>query len=147
PAIFAYSASGAGAGGRLVSLDGTNVDVMLSTGTVVCDGGFQGAANVVVKSGTLNAVAGCNLAGNVWVNGTVNISGGASIGGSVTAGEVNISNGSVGGNIWADNLFNGTNGTVGGWVSAGNLQLGGANVGAAWSRNATPATMSGGRVR
>lgn len=147
PAIFAYSASGAGAGGRLVSLDGTNVDVMLSTGTVVCDGGFQGAANVVVKSGTLNAVAGCNLAGNVWVNGTVNISGGASIGGSVTAGEVNISNGSVAGNIWADNLFNGTNGTVGGWVSAGKLQLGGANVGAAWSRNATSATMSGGRVR
>lgn len=147
PAIFAYSASGAGAGGNLVSLDGTNVDVMLRTGTVTCDGGFQGAANVVVKSGTFNAVAGCNLAGNVWVNGDINISGGAYIGGSVTGTNITISNGTVGGNMWADAVLNGTNGTIAGWVSADVLKLSGSKVVDAWSRSTTtPATMTSGTV-
>lgn len=146
PAIFAYSASGAGAGGRLVSLDGSNVDVMLSTGTVTCDGGFQGAANVVVKSGVFNAVGGCNLNGNVWVNGTVNIDGGAKIGGSVTGGAVTIKNGTVNGNVWADGVFTGTNGTIGGWVSGASIGMANATVGDAWAR-AGDVAMTGGRIK
>ncbi|QEO09227.1 hypothetical protein [Protaetiibacter larvae] len=148
PAIFAYSASGAGAGGKLVSLDGTNVDVMLRTGTVTCDGGFQGAANVVVKSGTFNAVGGCNLAGNVWVNGPVNVDGGAAIGGSVTGSVVSMSNGSVAGNVWSDGAFSSTGGGVyvGGTVSATSITISQGSIGAAWAR-AGNVTQSGGTIR
>ena len=148
PAIFAYSASGAGAGGRLVSLDGTNVDVMLRTGLVTCDGGFQGAANVVVKSGTFKAVGGCNLAGNVWVNGPVYIDGGAIIGGSVTGTTVEMSNGAVNGNVWADETFTSTGGgvNVGGWVSAASISIGQGSIGDAWARTGD-ITQTGGTIR
>jgi len=146
PAIFAYASSGAGGGGKLVSLDGTNVDVMLHTGNVTCDGGFSGAANVVVKSGGFSAVGGCNLAGNVWVNGNVTISGGANIGGSVTGAAVNISNGTVGGNMWADGVLTSGGGSVAGWATGQSLTMTGGSLGATWTRSGN-ATISGGTIR
>lgn len=146
PAVFAYASSGAGGGGRLVSVDGSNVDVMLHTGNVTCDGGFSGAANVVVKSGNFSAVGGCNLAGNVWVNGSITISGGAQIGGSLSGTNINISNGTVGGNAWADEVLTSTGGSIGGWASGKSIVMGGGSLGNTWTRLGG-ISMTGGTVR
>lgn len=146
PAIFAYDASGFGGSGTLISLDGENADVMLHTGDVHCDGGSSGAANVVIKSGNFTSEGSCRIAGDLWVNGNVSISGGAKVGGTITATSFSITNGEVGGNVWSDGALNVGNGTIGGWASGNSLSIGGGSVGAAWARSGS-ATVSGGTVR
>ncbi len=149
PAIFAYSASASGEGGHLVSLDSTNVDLMLYTGNVLCNGGFEGAANIIVKSGNLTIDNGCGLTGSAWVNGDVTVAGGITLGGSITGTNVTLKNGTVQGNVWADNVLTTSgNPTVNGWASGGTLVMGGGSLGNTWSRSTTsPAKMTGGTIR
>ena len=145
PAIYAYSASGFGGSGTLVSVDGSTADVLLKTGNVTCSGASSGAAQLVVKTGNFSADGSCVITGNVWVSGTVTLSGGAQVGGNVTA-KSGSSSGTVSGNIWVDDGFSVTGGSVAGTVTAGQLTVTNGTVhGKSWSlKNA--ATMTGGTL-
>ncbi len=104
PAVYSYSTSGFGGSGKLISSGGLDTSIMIRSGNVNCDGGANGAADLVVKSGNFTAGGSCVITGNVWVNGSATLSGGAKVNGSLTAGSVD-SSGIVGGNIYSDSTI------------------------------------------
>jgi cytoskeletal protein CcmA (bactofilin family) len=145
PAIYAYSATGFGGSGTLVSVDGSTPDVLLKTGNVTCSGASSGAAQLVVKTGNFSADGSCVITGNVWVSGTATLAGGAQVGGNVTA-KSGSSSGTVSGSIWVDDAFSVTGGSVAGTVTAGQLTVTNGTVqGKAWSLKALT-TQTGGTL-
>lgn len=146
PAVYSYNTSGFGGSGKLISTGGYDASILIRSGNVTCDGAANGAADLVVKSGNFSGSGSCRVTGNVWVNGSAELSGGGKIGGSLTANSV-VSSGDIGGNVWADSTVRLTwSGKVTGWVSAGSLDVAGGIVGQnAWSRTGTT-TLSGNGV-
>ncbi len=144
PAIYAYDAAGFGGSGTLISLDGTNADVLLQQGDVTCNGNSSGAANFVVKTGNLTGTGACEIAGDVWVSGSVDLNGGAQIGGSITATSMSGA-ADLSGSIWVDGALTMTGGSVAGTVRSGTLTMtGGTVTGEVWVTGAT--TMTDGTI-
>jgi hypothetical protein len=145
PAVYSYNTSGFGGSGKLVSSGGYATSVMIRNGNVTCDGAANGAADLVVKSGTFNATGSCVVTGNVWVNGAATISGGAKLGGSLTATSVD-SSGEVGGNVWSDSTLKlSWGGKVTGWASGASLEIAGGQVNqSAWARTGISIGSGGG---
>ena len=142
PAIYAYSATGFGGSGTLVSVDGSIADVLLKTGDVTCSGDSSGAAQLVVKTGNFSAQGSCDITGNVWVSGTATVSGAAQVGGNITA-KSGSSSGTVSGSIWVDDAFTVSGGSVAGTVTAGQLTVTNGTIqGKSWSLKSA-ATMTG----
>ena len=103
PAVYAYSSQGFGGGGQLLTLDGSNANIMVNTGSVICDGGAGLQGDVVILNGNLTLSNSCNVKGNIWVSGNVTVSGGLTVGGDIVAGGtlVHTSSGTVGGGLYA----------------------------------------------
>ncbi len=146
PAVYAYDAAGVGEGGTMVSVDGNSPDVLLKTGNVTCNGGFGGAATVVVEGGNFTGGGSCNVTGDVFATGAFDLNGGGKVAGSVIAKTVT-STGKMGGNVYAENaLTMSWGGTSGGWASGKTLNITGGEVGGnAWARDGL-ATITGGRI-
>jgi len=142
PAVYAYSSSGFGGGGVLVSVDGSSPSVLVKSGNVSCNGGANGGADWVVDNGNLTVGGSCKLEGNVWATGSATIDGGAEIGKNLVAKSINATS-KIGGSIWAtDDITLGYSIAVGGDATATNINFNGGTVkGAAWARNT--ATLSG----
>ena len=110
PAVYAYSSSGFGGGGHLLSLNGTTPDIMVRNGNVTCAGGSTAAANLVVN-GNLTLGGGCGITGTAWASGDATIDGGVNLAGNLRANNVYGKNGTVQGNVQAINNID----TTGGW--------------------------------
>lgn len=138
PAVYSYNTSGFGGSGKLISSGGLETSIMIRSGNVTCDGAANGAADLVVKSGSFTAGGSCKVLGNVWVNGAATLDGGAEIGGSLTAGSV-VSSANIAGNLWSDTTTRlNWSGKITGWVSSGSLEVAGGIVGQnAWARTGT----------
>ncbi len=132
PAIYSYDAQNFGGGGKLTSVNGSSPSVMTKTGNLVCDGGAEGAVNVVVESGNLDINGGCKIAGSAWASGRVKVDGGTVVGGNVIGNGVTV-NSTVNGSVWstADLTMSG-NPTVGGNATAASLTIQGNINGSAW---------------
>lgn len=126
PAIYAYSASGFGGSGRLVSIDGSTPSVLVKNGDVSCSGASSGQADWVVDKGKLDVSGSCNISGSVWVDGAFTLSGGTNVGGSVIASSITVSGSSkIAGSGWASGNISlsgggteiGANATAGGNLS------------------------------
>lgn len=132
PAIYAYSASGFGGSGTLVSIDGSSPSVLVKSGDVVCSGGSSGQADWVINGGAFTVNGSCNITGTVWVDKALTVSGGPSIGGSAIAASINVSGSSkINGSAWSagDVRLDGGGTQVGVNVTAGgNLTLTGSAV-------------------
>lgn len=142
PAVYAYSSSGFGGGGVLVSVDGSSPSVLVKSGNVTCSGGSNGGADWVVENGNLTLSGSCKLEGNVWASGNVTVDGGTEIGKNLVAKNITASS-KIGGSIWAtDDITLGYSIAVGGDATATNINFNGGTVkGAAWARN--KATLTG----
>ena len=103
PAVYAYSSQGFGGGGQLLTLDGSNANIMVNSGSVLCDGGAGLQGDVVILNGNLTLSNSCHVKGTIWVSGNVTISGGLTVGGDIIAGGtiVHTSSGTVGGGLYA----------------------------------------------
>lgn len=102
PAIYAYSASGFGGSGKLVSNDGSTPSVLVKEGDVSCSGGSSGQADWIVDGGNLHVSGSCNISGSVWVDGAFNLSGGTVIQGSAIASSITVTGSSkIGGSAWS----------------------------------------------
>jgi cytoskeletal protein CcmA (bactofilin family) len=101
PAVFAYSSTGFGGSGTLVSINGSEPDVIIKTGNVSCTGASQGGVDWVIDGGTLAVGGSCNITGNVWSTGRTSLSGNVEVGGNIIADGVTVSSSSVGGSIWS----------------------------------------------
>lgn len=156
PAIYAYSATGFGGSGKLVSADGSTPSVLVKEGNVTCSGGSTGQADWVVDGGSLAVSGSCNIAGSVWVDSGLTVSGGTTINGSAVASSISVSGSSkINGSAWsAGNVALsgggteiGVNATVGGNLSV----TGSARVkGSAWVQALTTldwGTNIGGNLR
>lgn len=100
-AIYAYSATGFGGSGSLVSMDGSDATVHIKHGSVNCDGSSAVPDAFVVADGSLTATGSCNIGGSVWASGTVKLTGSLSVGGNVVASSLVMTGSSkVGGTGW-----------------------------------------------
>jgi cytoskeletal protein CcmA (bactofilin family) len=137
PAIYAYSSSGFGGSGKLVSIDGSSPSVLVKTGNVLCDGAATAAADWVVDGGTFTTGGSCAIGGNVWSSGAATMGGTTVIAGNVVASSFTGNNGTVEGSVWATGLINITWGSIiKGSATGQNLTLAGGDVfGMAWARN------------
>lgn len=134
PAVYSYSSQGFGGGGKLISVNGSTPSVMVKVGDLTCDGGADGAANLVVDSGSLTVGSGCKITGNVWASSRVSVPGGPNIGGNVVGNGVTITGGSqIGGSVWstADLTMSGGPKVVGN-VTAASMVIQGTIGGSAW---------------
>ena len=101
PALYAYSSQGFSGSGTLVSVGGSEPDIMVKTGDVDCSGAASGAADLVVQGGSLVLSGSCNISGNVWSTGSTSVTGGVTVGGNLVASSVSIPSGTVGGSVWS----------------------------------------------
>lgn len=133
PAVYAYNAGSFGNGGQLVSLDGSTPDVIVANGNLTCNNNFSATANLVVNSGTLTVDNGCDISGNTWAAGRVNMVNNGEVGGGVIAqAGVSMSNSAKAGRIWSyvDLTMDG-NPTVYGQAKAMSMKFGGGTIGGA----------------
>ena len=146
PAIFSYSSDGFTGSGSLVSVDGSQADVMIKTGNTVCSGGSDGARDWVIEGGSLTTVGSCTIEGNVWAAGSVVNGSAAGIGGDVIAASYSGTNSGPVTNVWTSGLTSVSNGgaKVLGNIVAGSVSITGGSAvvsGDVWS--AAGLTMSG----
>lgn len=100
-AIYAYSATGFGGSGSLVSLTGDEATVHIKDGSVNCDGASSVPDSFVVANGGLTATGSCNINGSVWASGKVKLTGALRVGGEVVASALEMTGSSkVGGTAW-----------------------------------------------
>lgn len=100
-AIYAYSATGFGGSGSLVSLTGDEATVHIKDGSVNCDGASSVPDSFVVANGGLTATGSCNINGSVWASGKVKLTGSLKVGGEVVASELEMTGSSkVDGTAW-----------------------------------------------
>lgn len=130
PAVYAYQAGSFGNGGELVSLDGQTLEVVVATGNVTCDNGFQATANLVVNGGNLTIDNGCQISGNVFASGRITFVNNPSIGGYAVGNGVSMSNSAKVNRVWSTSDFT-TSGniTVTNGVKAYSMSLGGGTIG------------------
>jgi hypothetical protein len=88
-AIYAYSATGFGGSGSLVSMDGSDATVHIKHGDVTCDGTSSIPDAFVVADGSLTATGSCNIGGSVWASDKITLTGSLSVGGNVVASDLN----------------------------------------------------------
>lgn len=133
PALYAYNSDGFTGGGTIVSLNGEIAEIMIREGDISCTGGADGTANLVINNGDLNVGGGCQIRGNVWVEGDARLSGGGEIGGNLVADAVDMTTW-VGGNLWADGPLSVRNGRgIGGNATADSLTISSSTIsGNAW---------------
>lgn len=126
PAIYSYSGGAFGGSGTLVSVGGSDPDIMIKNGDVTCSGGAQnGVSDFVVAGGALTLGGSCNISGNVWVGKRLSIEGGVTVKGNAVADGVTINSGTISGSVWAptsDIIVNG-NGTIGGNTTTTTLTM------------------------
>jgi len=123
-AVYAYSSTGFGNSGTVTSVNGSEPDIYINTGSVVCNGAATVNGDWVVKNGSLTIDGGCNVTGNVWASGRVTVQGGTYVGGNVVAAGVTSSNGSpIKGSVWSslDMSASGSSKIVWGNTSAASL--------------------------
>lgn len=102
PAIYAYSATGFGGSGKLISADGSTPSVLVKEGNVTCSGGSTGQADWVVDGGSLAVSGSCSIAGSVWVDSGLTVSGGTTINGSAIASSIAVNGSSkINGSAWS----------------------------------------------
>jgi len=151
PAVYAYSATGFGGSGTLLSVNGSKPSVLLRHDDVKCDGGGFVTGDLVAADGTITIGGSCSVSGSVWASKKVIIDGGSiTVGGNVTSrwagtGDSMLLTGvRVKGDAWAAGPLKVTWGTVvDGRATAPSLDLAGGNIkGEAWSAGA--ATFAGG---
>lgn len=100
-AIYAYSATGFGGSGSLVSLNGDEATVHIKNGSVNCDGASSVPDSFVVANGGLTATGSCNISGSVWASGKVTLTGALRVGGEVVASALEMTGSSrVNGTAW-----------------------------------------------
>lgn len=100
-AIYAYSATGFGGSGSLVSLTGDEATVHIKDGSVNCDGASSVPDSFVIANGGLTATGSCNINGSVWASGKVKLTGALKVGGEVVASELEMTGSSrVDGTGW-----------------------------------------------
>lgn len=100
-AIYAYSATGFGGSGSLVSMTGDEATVHIKDGSVSCDGASSVPDSFVIANGGLTATGSCNINGSVWASGKVKLTGSLSVGGEVVASDLEMTGSSrVGGTAW-----------------------------------------------
>jgi hypothetical protein len=100
-AIYAYSATGFGGSGSLVSMDGSDATVHIKHGDVTCDGTSSIPDAFVVADGSLTATGSCNIGGSVWASDKITLTGSLSVGGNVVASDLKLTGSSrVGGTGW-----------------------------------------------
>ena len=130
PAVYAYNAGSFGNGGTLVSLDGSTPDVIVANGNLTCNNNFSATANLVVNSGTLTVDNGCDISGNTWAAGRVNMINNSEIGGGVIAfAGISMFNSSKAGRIWSYlDLTTDGNPTVYGQAKAMSMNFGGGSI-------------------
>ncbi len=100
-AVYAYSSTGFGGSGHLISVGGSQPDVLVKTGNVSCSGSSEGITDLVVNNGTLNISGSCNVAGNAWASGRATLSGGVTVAGNLVANGITISSGTVTKSAWS----------------------------------------------
>jgi Tfp pilus assembly protein PilX len=151
PAVYAYSATGFGGSGTLLSVDGSKPSVLLRHDDVTCDGGGFVTGDLIAADGMITIGGSCSVSGSVWASEKVTIDGGSiTVGGNVTsrwagAGDSLVLSGvRVKGDAWAAGPLKVTWGTVvEGNATAPTLDLAGGNIlGEAWAAGA--ATFGGG---
>jgi len=151
PAVYAYSATGFGGSGTLLSVNGSKPSVLLRHDDVKCDGGGFVTGDLVAADGKITIGGSCSASGSVWASKQVIIDGGSiTVGGNVTSrwtgsGDSMLLTGvKVKGDAWAAGPLKVTWGTVvDGNATAPSLDLAGGNVkGKAWAAGA--ATFAGG---
>lgn len=104
-AIYAYSATGFGGSGSLVSMDGSDATVHIKHGDVTCDGTSSIPDAFVVADGSLTATGSCNIGGSVWASDKVTLTGSLVVGGNVVASNLKLTGSSrVGGTGWITGL-------------------------------------------
>ena len=119
-AIYAYSSTDFDGSGKLLSVDGSKPSVQVKHGNVSCSGLSSVPDDMIIADGELTVGGSCGVAGNVWSSGSVELTGDAVVGGTVTSSGFTMSGSSkVGGSVWS-------NGPV---VMPGTAQIGGNLVG------------------
>ncbi|TFC56943.1 MULTISPECIES: hypothetical protein [unclassified Cryobacterium] len=151
PAVYAYSATGFGGSGTLLSVNGSKPSVLIRHGDVECGGGGFVTGDLVAADGKVTISGSCSVSGSVWASKAVSIDGGSiTVGGDVTSrwagtgDSVFLSGVRVKGDAWAAGPLKVTWGTVvEGDATAPSLSLAGGNIlGGAWAAGA--ATFAGG---
>lgn len=100
-AIYAYSATGFGGSGSLVSVDGSDATVHIKNGDVNCNGASAVPDAFVVANGSLTASGSCNIGGSVWASDQVTLTGSIAVGGEVVASGLKMTGSTrVGGTAW-----------------------------------------------
>lgn len=100
-AIYAYSATGFGGSGSLVSLTGDEATVHIKDGSVNCDGASAVPDSFVIANGGLTATGSCNINGSVWASGKVKLTGALKVGGEIVASDLEMTGSSrVEGTAW-----------------------------------------------
>lgn len=152
PAIYAYQSTGFTEGANVRPLSGTVADMMIRTGSVTCNGGASGQANLVLANGNLRVDNGCMIGGNAWVtNGTAIVTGGGAVAGNLVAsGSVTLTR-PVGGSVWSGGPFTANNFSgdiVGGSVTAPSISMSSTMIGGnAWVQGETYMGWSGTRIK
>lgn len=139
PAVYAFDAAGFGGSGKLVSVNGSDPDIMVKQGDVDCSGGGSMQGDLIVDGGSLTVSGSCGVGGNLWASGLVYLSGDVPVGGNIVAPSLLSTGGKIGGSTWTTGNTKVSWGSVtNGGATASTLTLAGGNVkGSAWSSGAT----------
>ena len=113
--VTSYLATTVAAGSALQSFSGENLpsqvnpapgvsqqQVVLSSGSELCEGNKEIYADVYVLSGSVELESGCTIHGNLWATGPIDLGGGTSVTGNIWGGStVTIGNNSSAGNVYS----------------------------------------------
>lgn len=107
PAIYAYQSSNFGGGGTFSSTRGLDIEIQIRHGNTNCNGGAGMTADrLIVADGDLSITRGCDINGDVWSSGKLEMTGGVTVSGTAAAEEVTLARGAeVNGDVWAENLL------------------------------------------
>jgi len=148
PAVYAFDAAGFGGSGKLVSVNGSDPEIMVKQGNVTCSGGAAMQGDLIVDGGTLTLDGSCGVSGNIWASGAVTLKGNVPVGGNVVAPSLVNTGGKVGGSTWTTgNTTVSWGSVIAGNATASTLTLSGGNIqGRAWASGTATWTSSGATI-